>query len=154
PRRFRLDHARGGRGDDEERQPADQPMSDGALLLEAIRRRPDDDLVRLVYADWLDDNGDPARAEFIRVQIEAERQPAWSAECRRAKARADELLGEHHPRWTEGYGEVLSRDAHMRVAANPSRGGPGVWFGRGFVEEVCLRAEVFFSLDGSSLRPE
>lgn len=30
----------------------------------------DNDLPRLVYADWLDENGDPDRASFIRVQCE------------------------------------------------------------------------------------
>ena len=39
-------------------------------FLEAITANPDDDGLRLVYADWLDDQGDVARAEFIRVQIE------------------------------------------------------------------------------------
>lgn len=39
-------------------------------FLAAICENPDDDLVRLVYADWLDDHGDPTRAEFIRVQVE------------------------------------------------------------------------------------
>src|SRR5262249_10339211 len=38
-------------------------------LLAAIRANPDDDAVRLVYADWLEEHGDPDRAEFIRVQI-------------------------------------------------------------------------------------
>lgn len=34
----------------------------------AIREQPDDDTVRLACADWLDENGDPDRAAFIRVQ--------------------------------------------------------------------------------------
>src|SRR5262245_43036044 len=38
----------------------------------AIRANPDDDTPRLVYADWLQENGDEARAEFIRTQIELE----------------------------------------------------------------------------------
>jgi uncharacterized protein (TIGR02996 family) len=38
-------------------------------LLDAVLENPDDDLPRLVYADWLDENGDPKRAEFIRAQI-------------------------------------------------------------------------------------
>jgi uncharacterized protein (TIGR02996 family) len=38
-------------------------------LLRAILREPDDDDLRLVYADWLEEYGDPVRAEFIRVQI-------------------------------------------------------------------------------------
>jgi uncharacterized protein (TIGR02996 family) len=37
-------------------------------LLNAILAAPDDDLPRLVYADWLDENGRPERAEFIRLQ--------------------------------------------------------------------------------------
>jgi uncharacterized protein (TIGR02996 family) len=39
-------------------------------LLNAILAEPDDDNVRLVYADWLDEHGEQERAEFIRVQIE------------------------------------------------------------------------------------
>jgi uncharacterized protein (TIGR02996 family) len=38
-------------------------------LLRTLLERPDDDAPRLVYADWLDENGEPDRAEFIRVQI-------------------------------------------------------------------------------------
>jgi uncharacterized protein (TIGR02996 family) len=48
-------------------------VSDEAAFLAAIRAEPDDDTVRLVYADWLDEHGDAARAKFIRVQCERER---------------------------------------------------------------------------------
>src|SRR5262249_41548715 len=54
---------------------ADRRDREGAMtetergLVQAIADDPDDDLVRLAYADWLDDNGDPDRAEFIRTQI-------------------------------------------------------------------------------------
>jgi uncharacterized protein (TIGR02996 family) len=34
----------------------------------AVVSHADDDTPRLVYADWLDENGDPDRAAFIRVQ--------------------------------------------------------------------------------------
>jgi uncharacterized protein (TIGR02996 family) len=40
----------------------------GDALLEDIRRHPDDDGPRLVYADWIEENGEPDRAEFIRLQ--------------------------------------------------------------------------------------
>lgn len=43
-------------------------MSDQKAFLAAIRATPADDLPRLVLADWLDENGQPERAEFIRVQ--------------------------------------------------------------------------------------
>ena len=46
-------------------------MSDRLALLKAILAAPDDDLPRLVFADWLEENGttdaDAARAEFIRL---------------------------------------------------------------------------------------
>lgn len=50
-------------------------MSEPALLA-AIAASPDDDLPRLVYADWLDENGQPLRAEFIRLQIEIAKKEA------------------------------------------------------------------------------
>ena len=45
-------------------------MSDHAALLQAVHDRPGDDSVRLVYADWLEEQGDDARAEFVRLQLD------------------------------------------------------------------------------------
>lgn len=50
-------------------------MSDEEGLLKAVCDFPDDDLPRLAYADWCDENGDPERAEFVRGQIEIENVP-------------------------------------------------------------------------------
>src|SRR5436309_6205981 len=66
-------------------------MSDAPTLLAAIRAAPEDDAPRLVYADWLDENGQPERAEFIRVQCELAR--CESPELRKREA---ELLAEYH----------------------------------------------------------
>lgn len=45
-------------------------MSPGDAMLKEILACPKDDVVRLVYADWLDEvQGQTARAEFIRTQI-------------------------------------------------------------------------------------
>lgn len=38
-------------------------------LIAAIKAAPADNLPRLVYADYLEGNGDPERASFIRVQV-------------------------------------------------------------------------------------
>jgi uncharacterized protein (TIGR02996 family) len=49
--------------------------SDGAALLRAIIDNPEEDTPRLMFADWLDEQGDEAsaaRAEFIRFQIAEE----------------------------------------------------------------------------------
>lgn len=42
-------------------------MNDEAAFLAAIAAAPGDPTPRLVYADWLEERGDP-RAEFIRLQ--------------------------------------------------------------------------------------
>jgi uncharacterized protein (TIGR02996 family) len=44
--------------------------SDGDALFRAICEQPREDTPRLVYADWLEENGQPERAEFIRFQCE------------------------------------------------------------------------------------
>jgi uncharacterized protein (TIGR02996 family) len=52
-------------------------------LVAAVRAAASDDLPRLVMADWIEEHGDPAWAEFIRVECELERNPF------RAKVLAD-----------------------------------------------------------------
>jgi uncharacterized protein (TIGR02996 family) len=37
-------------------------------FLQAILESSDDDTPRLAYADWLEEHGDPDRAEFIHMQ--------------------------------------------------------------------------------------
>ena len=51
-------------------------MSDRDALLEAVFSNPADDAPRLVYADWLDEHGEPAQAAFIRAQVELARTEA------------------------------------------------------------------------------
>lgn len=54
--------------------------SERQAFMEAILRDPEDDTVRLVFADWLEEHGgEPERAEFIRVQINLAKTPkCWS----------------------------------------------------------------------------
>ncbi len=44
-------------------------------FLQAIRDRPDDDAPRLIAADYLDENGHPEYAKYIRISCELERVP-------------------------------------------------------------------------------
>jgi uncharacterized protein (TIGR02996 family) len=48
-------------------------MTGEQALMQAILEDPEDDLARLVYADWLEENGEQERAEFIRAQVELAR---------------------------------------------------------------------------------
>ncbi|HEY1190296.1 MAG TPA: TIGR02996 domain-containing protein [Gemmata sp.] len=44
-------------------------MNEEAGFIAALLAEPDDQTVLLVYADWLDERGDP-RAEYLRVLVE------------------------------------------------------------------------------------
>ncbi|MDB5311977.1 MAG: hypothetical protein JWO38_6179 [Gemmataceae bacterium] len=112
-------------------------MSDRDALLAAILAAPDDDLPRLVYADWLDENGRAIppperrtaadRAAFIRAQIEAARAEPFSPAARAARERADRLLNLHREEWTW----------HLRGTIE------GAEFVRGFVEHVTVDLRRF-----------
>jgi uncharacterized protein (TIGR02996 family) len=49
------------------------PTEEEEELLAAIDMSPDDDAPRLAHADWLEANGDPERAAYIRSSLENER---------------------------------------------------------------------------------
>lgn len=78
-------------------------MSDHDAFLHTIRDHPADDTARLVFADWLTENGDPDRGEFIRVQCELARtSPHEEADERRRRvlfSQQDELLKRHRQTW-------------------------------------------------------
>jgi uncharacterized protein (TIGR02996 family) len=76
--------------DADEPPPAYHGLLEWVALLAAVRAAPDDDLPRLVAADWLDERGEPDRAEFVRLQVEAARQTHRHAGGR-AGCRACEL---------------------------------------------------------------
>jgi uncharacterized protein (TIGR02996 family) len=48
-----------------------RPRSQVLAFLEDIKAHPEEDAPRLILADWLEEHGDPERAEFIRLQCEA-----------------------------------------------------------------------------------
>ncbi len=66
---------------------------DADALLRAIVRHPDDDTPRLVYADWLQENGRAEEGEFLRVQ------------CYLAAAEPDD----------PEYPELLEREEELRL---------------------------------------
>jgi uncharacterized protein (TIGR02996 family) len=82
-------------------------MPDKAAFLEAILAAPDDDMLRLVYADWLEECGDP-KGEFIRLQCAHAKtwheaiSVAGDPECQRMKL----LQKEYGDRWLQGMPEL------------------------------------------------
>ena len=87
-------------------------------LLAAIVADPADDTARLVYADCLQEHGNTARADFIRLQIEAERLHPDSTARARLEEKAQSLFAEH---WIEWWGEVCIAVGLPRPA--PSKSG-------------------------------
>jgi uncharacterized protein (TIGR02996 family) len=65
-------------------------------FLRAICASPEDDTVRLVYADWLAENGDEDRAEFIRLQVAISNSSEMAGE---QVTRADELRKKNEKLW-------------------------------------------------------
>jgi uncharacterized protein (TIGR02996 family) len=105
-------------------------------FLRDIRDNPDDDTMRLIYADWLDEQGDP-RGEFIHVQMRlAGALPATTSSALRQ--REQELLRRHAVGWVGGKMSRLRR-----------------WvFRRGFLDEIELRADHFLADFGELLDRE
>lgn len=100
--------------------------NDEPSLLDAIHERPDDDLPRLVYADWLEERGDP-RAEFIRVQCQLAEGGADDERRPALLHREAQLLAEHGAKWSAPLSALATR-----------------WlFRRGFVHHATLPARVF-----------
>ena len=67
-------------------------MAEREALTAAVLADPDDDLPRLVFADWLDERGEAARARFIRAQLALAALPEWdpqSAALRRTRPEWD-----------------------------------------------------------------
>jgi uncharacterized protein (TIGR02996 family) len=122
-------------------------MDTQQALLEAILDEPAEDIHRLVYADWCDENGAEERAAFIRVQVELARGDlacmGWFSSCEedgfygkalacdRCKRhflltrREKELLGGDFCRWSVRISSVTSECR------------------RGFVADVKLTARDF-----------
>jgi uncharacterized protein (TIGR02996 family) len=102
-------------------------MSTEQALYQGVLDAPDDDAPRLVFADWLEEHGQPERAEFIRVQIEQEREPVLSPRWRELEKRSRALLKGRVKQW----GRTVKG-----LFWEPK-------FRRGFVESVCITARSF-----------
>src|SRR5205807_10301364 len=93
-------------------------------FLQAILDDPDDDMLRLIYADWLEERGDP-RAEFIRVQCELAGFPPHLPDKAALRARArlcqrsQALLNEHKEEW---FGRLIRLAEGWKFAWRCSRG--------------------------------
>jgi uncharacterized protein (TIGR02996 family) len=102
-------------------------MTHDEAFLRAIIADPDDDGPRLVYADWLEERGDP-QGEFIRVQLALASLPEGDPRRWELEAREGSLLKDHESEWVGPLGRPLA-------------GMLSGWaFRRGFIEELTVEA--------------
>lgn len=99
-------------------------MAVDADLMQAIVADPEDIGPRLVYADWLMEQGDP-RGEFIVAQCRGEDASLGDEERAEWSRRADALFAKHGRKWKEPFRRAGIRRLEFR---------------RGFVSDLTLNA--------------
>jgi uncharacterized protein (TIGR02996 family) len=97
-------------------------------FLQAIIDNPDDDAIRLVHADFLDDQGQSERAAFIRVQVELASLPEDDPRREELEDREQLLLHRHQHEWAEPLSYLSCHS---------------VTFRRGFPEHIALEYDLF-----------
>jgi uncharacterized protein (TIGR02996 family) len=109
-------------------------MNDREALLRSVLESPGDDAPRLVLADWLEERGEPDRAEFVRLQCAYAGRGPTPAERDRAEA----LLEAHGPSWLPAGCPVtpVPDFGHAPETLSPA------FFRRGFAEWLVVPAEV------------
>lgn len=97
-------------------------------LIAAIINTPNDDAPRLVYADWLDEKGEPERADYIRKSIRL-------FQLRQLKTMNEERLALDEE-VKEMYAQHINyTSAHCNVTVN-----------RGFPYEIMVHSPAFLSV--------
>jgi uncharacterized protein (TIGR02996 family) len=105
-------------------------------FLADIRDNPENEDTLLIYADWLDDHDEPARAELIRISIERDRLAQDDPARNELSGRIQAILTENEAAWT----------APLRPLAS------GWKFVRGLIDEVELEAARFVEHADTLLR--
>jgi uncharacterized protein (TIGR02996 family) len=96
-------------------------------FLDAIIEDPEDDTPRLVYADWLDEQGESERAELIRLQIELPKLLEKTRRQRELEQREKQLVPEQLAAWCR---QLKLKEDEIGLQ-------------RGFPEWVCLTPGQF-----------
>lgn len=93
-------------------------MTDDAAFIRAIREAPEDETTRLVYADWLDDRGDP-RGRYLRTEADWVGMHPDTPDRRATFIRLSELAGSVDASWLADVSRlaVLARQAWEPAAA-------------------------------------
>jgi uncharacterized protein (TIGR02996 family) len=100
-------------------------MTPADAFLRDILDRPDDDTSRLIYADWLEEQGnstDAARAQLIRIQCRLATLPEGNEQRPALEAQQRQLLNRHGEEWAQPLAGLVTDYS----------------FHRGFIDEVVV----------------
>lgn len=107
-------------------------MNHEQAFLQDILAHPDDDAPRLIFADWLEEQGDAnsvARAEFVRVQCALAAGKLPEQQQAELERREQQLLDEWDKEWVRPIRRLVYE-----------------WhFHRGFIDDVAMAPRKFFT---------
>lgn len=114
-------------------------MTEHDALVRAICDHPDEDTPRLIFADWLDENGQTDRAAFVRAQVDLARTPSWEPFA--------VLCRHRRPEWHEGrpFRDTLPAVDGWNLEWSPDT------FRRGFGSGVVVRSLAAWEVAASRL---
>ena len=147
--------------------PSPSPRPDVVALLRACKELPDEDVHRLVLADWLEENATEAAEialrDLIRAQVELDALPADDPNRQPLAARAASLLREHGRAWLGSldvdrvnWGLVhglFVMTCHEEDLSRDCLGTPGFPEGWGWVERLTVLCTSSSDLDAMAQAP-
>lgn len=132
-------------------------------FFDAIAENPGDDTPRLIFADWLEEQGFNSRAEFIRLQIQRESLEPGTVPWGHLRHREKKLISAHSNEWFgSSQGKLMSRKFKRgfihtaRVNAYALAREPEALFFFGPIEKITLERTGDFQRWGAEalLAPE
>lgn len=130
-------------------------MDERRALMAAIIANPDDDTPRLVFADWLQEHGgehDRARAEFVRLQVEAARLPKRDKKHEKLESGARKLAAKHHEVWLAPLTACVRQlEHHPKLIGRDS---PAELFERGLLKTLYLQTADFVQKKHQKVFPD
>ena len=121
-------------------------MTDREALMAAIIANPEDDTLCLAFADWCDENGEPDRAEFVRLQCALDAGDPFAPGRRPLLLREWNLIRRQGERWIRGDGL-----ADVIEPASLWHCPPKTRFRRGFIDHACFQSPAAFLRDAPGL---
>jgi uncharacterized protein (TIGR02996 family) len=110
-------------------------MSEETAFLKAILQEPDDDALRLVYADWLEERGD-LLSDLIRVQCSLAQLSPGDPGRSDLLDRTRELIAQHGKGLSDRWRTVAERDGRVQP----------------FFQRLTVSAETFMELETTVLQ--